>query len=226
MPQSFGFLMCKVKICGIKSVHDARLADRSGADALGLLVGQTHTSKDFISPQAALEIYRAISPFIVPVLVTHLEDPESIVKLARLLPCPTLQLHGDMTTTVLRKLSRVLRPKKLIARVSVEGEKSIQRARELSAYADAIVLDTIDRSTDRVGGTGLVHDWAISARIVRQSRVPVVLAGGLTPENVAEAIRIVKPWGVDVNSGVKKRDGGKDLKRMTNFIKRAKGIEE
>jgi len=214
----------KVKICGIKSVHDAKLADRLGADALGLLVGQTHASKDFISPRMALKICTAISPFIVPVLVTHIEDPESIVKLARLLPCPAIQLHGDMTINLLRKLSRLLRPKKLIARVSVEGENSIQHARELSAYADAIVLDTIDRSTDRVGGTGLVHDWSISAKIVRESRVPVVLAGGLTPENVAEAIRIVKPWGVDVNSGVKKRDGGKDPKRISGFIKRAKGV--
>jgi len=214
--------MCRVKICGIKSVHDAKLVDRLGADALGLLVGQTHTSNDFISPEMALKICTAISPFIVPVLVTHIEDPEAIVKLARFLPCPTIQLHGDMTINLLRKLSRLLRPKKLIARASVEGEKSIQRALELSAYADAIVLDTIDRSTDRVGGTGLVHDWSISARIVRQSRVPVVLAGGLTPENVAEAIRIVKPWGVDVNSGVKKRDGGKDPKRIATFIKGAK----
>ena len=74
--------MCRVKICGIKSVHEGKLADRLGADALGLLVGQIHTSDDFISPQMALEICTAISPYIVPVLVTHLEDPGSIVELA------------------------------------------------------------------------------------------------------------------------------------------------
>ena len=218
--------MCRVKICGIKSVHEGKLADRLGADALGLLVGQIHTSDDFISPQMALEICTAISPYIVPVLVTHLEDPGSIVELARLLPCPTIQLHGDITVTLLRELSRLLRPKRLIARVSVEGETSIQRAVELSAYADAIVLDTIDRSTDRVGGTGLVHDWSISARIVKESRVPIVLAGGLTPENVGEAVRIVKPWAVDVNSGVKKRDGAKDAKRISSFIKSVRGLEK
>ena len=214
--------MHRVKICGITSIQEAMLAERLGADAFGLLVGQRHVSNDFISLELALKICDAVSPFITPVLVTHLEDPADILSLASALPCPVIQLHSQLDAALLRELSRKLRPKKIIALVSVEGEGALKRAIELSDCADAIVLDSIDRSTNRVGGTGLVHDWTLSARIVEQSRIPVVLAGGLTPQNVRRAISTVKPWAVDVHSGVETADGRKSEGLIQAFIAEAK----
>jgi len=214
--------MCRVKICGITSIDEALLVESLGADAFGLLVGQRHRSKDFISPELACEICETVSPFITPVLVTHVEDPAEILSLASALPCPVIQLHSQLDPDVVRELSTQLRPKKIIALVSVDGEGAVERAIQLSDAANAIVLDSIDRSTDRVGGTGLVHDWSLSARIVQQSRIPVVLAGGLTPQNLHQAISTVKPWAVDVNSGVETADGRKSEELVKAFIAQAK----
>jgi phosphoribosylanthranilate isomerase len=129
-----------------------------------------------------------------------------------------VQLHGDLGVPALRELRTLLSPRKIIGKVSVEDETAVARAREIEPFVDAIVLDTRDRATDRVGGTGMVHDWSISARIASAAGVPVILAGGLTPDNVARAISAVKPWGVDVNSGVETSDGRKDEDRMRRFI--------
>jgi phosphoribosylanthranilate isomerase len=153
-----------------------------------------------------------------------LEDPGSIISLATALPCPVIQLHGEIAPAAVLELSRQLRPRKIIAKVSVEGEVPLERARQLNSCADALVLDSIDRSTDRVGGTGLVHDWSISARIARESILPIVLAGGLTTDNVGQAIAVVKPWAVDVNSGVETPDGDKSEQRLRAFIRAIKRI--
>ena len=90
------------------------------------------------------------------------------------------------------------------------------------SVVDAFILDTLDLANDKVGGTGLVHDWNISRNIVKEISKPVILAGGLTPENVREAIRFVKPYGVDASSGLKDSDGFKDKMKVVNFISRAK----
>ena len=87
---------------------------------------------------------------------------------------------------------------------------------------DALLLDSCDRTSNRMGGTGLVHDWNLSAQIVRESPVPVILAGGLTSANVAKAIDLVHPWGVDVNTGVTGDAGGKSAERCRQFVSAAK----
>jgi phosphoribosylanthranilate isomerase len=217
--------MARVKICGITSPEEATLAERAGAHAIGLLVGRVHAAADFVGPELAREICRALSPFVTPVLVTHLEDPEAIVNLAELVPCPVLQLHSDLGPATLRELRARLAARKLIGKVSVEGDDAVARASEIEPFVDAILLDTRDRATDRVGGTGMVHDWSISARIAAGSRAPIILAGGLTPDNVAQAVRAVKPWGVDVNSGVETADGRKDGGRIRRFVAAATDMD-
>lgn len=94
--------------------------------------------------------------------------------------------------------------------------------RPFESVVDAFILDTQDLSNDKIGGTGLTHDWNISSEVVREVSRPVILAGGLTPENVADAIKIVKPFGVDANSGLKDSDGFKDNVKVINFVYRAK----
>jgi len=218
--------MVRVKICGITSTAEAQLAVRQGAHAIGVLVGRVHVAPDFVEPDLANLIARSLPPFIAAVLVTHLAEGEAVVRLAGAVSCPVLQLHSDLSASTLRKLRARLSPRKIIGKVSVEGDAAVERAREIEPFVDAIVLDTRDRVTDRVGGTGMVHDWTISARIASTSKVPIILAGGLTPENVAQAIRAVKPWGVDVNSGVETSDGRKDEDRVRRFIAAASTIHQ
>jgi phosphoribosylanthranilate isomerase len=216
--------MVRVKICGVTSIAEAHLAERLGAHAIGVLVGRRHVAPDFVEPDVANLISRTLPPFIAAVLVTHVEDPEAVMRLVGTVPFPVVQLHSDLHAFAFRELHTRLSPRKIIGKVSVEGEAAVDRAKEIEPFVDAIVLDTRDRATDRVGGTGMVHDWAISARIASASRVPIILAGGLTPDNVARAITAVKPWGVDVNSGVETSDGRKDEARIRRFIAAASGI--
>ena len=156
------------------------------------------------------------------VLVTHIEDPAAVIALADTVPTAAVQLHSDMTTTLLRVMRRELAPRKVIAKINVEGASAIERARELDQQVDAIVLDSRNRTTGQVGGTGITHDWEISSQIVKHVSTPVILAGGLTPANVRDAIRRVQPWAVDVNSGVRNDVGLKDSNLIRAFIEMSK----
>ena len=210
--------MARVKICGIRSLADMQIAVQQGADAIGVLVGQLHPSSDFLPPELAAEIFASTPPFVTTVLVTHIEDPAAVLALAETVPSAAVQLHSDMEITPIRSLRHTLAPRKVIGKVSVEGPSALDRARELDQKVDAIVLDSIDRTTGQVGGTGTTHDWGISAEIVKQVSIPVILAGGLTPANVRDAIGRVQPWAVDVNSGVRNTGGFKDRDLIRKFI--------
>lgn len=213
----------RVKICGITSAEEARMAEAAGAHALGFLVGRLHASRDFLEPDLARALAQAVPPFLTTVLVTHMEDADEIGAMAQHVPTAAVQLHSDLPARTLAELRARLAPRKIIGKVSVEDETALARAREIETFVDAIVLDSRDRASGRVGGTGTTHDWSISARIVQGSKVPIILAGGLTPENVAEAVRTVRPWAVDVNSGVETPDGHKDPHRLARFVSGANG---
>jgi phosphoribosylanthranilate isomerase len=131
---------------------------------------------------------------------------------------PSVPVYGE-----LRLIRAALPHLKLIRAVHVTGPEAVTRARALERHADAMILDTYDPATGRSGATGLTHDWTISRQIVGAVRVPVILAGGLTPENVAKAIRVVSPWAVDVHTGVEDADGTRNLSKMRSFVERAKG---
>ena len=214
--------MVYVKICGIRSLTDMQLAVEQGADAIGVLVGQLHSSFDFVPANLAAEICAGTPPFVTTVLVTHIEDPAAVITLADTVGSAAVQLHSDMTTTLLREMRRELAPRKVIAKINVEGPSAIERARDLDQQVDAIVLDSINRGKGQVGGTGITHDWGISAQIVKHVSTPIILAGGLTPANVRDAIRRVQPWAVDVNSGVRNDTGFKDRNLVRAFIETSK----
>ncbi len=213
--------MTRAKICGITTPEEARLAERLGAHAIGILVGRRHQSADFVDAEAAREICLALPPYVVSVLVTHVEQPDELVALALAIPCGAIQVHSDVDAAVLADLRSRLPARKVIGKVSVEDESAIARAHEIEGAVDAILLDSRDRASDRVGGTGLVHDWSISARIVSECRVPVILAGGLNPDNLARAISLVRPWAVDTHTGVETADGRKSEDKMRAFIQTA-----
>jgi phosphoribosylanthranilate isomerase len=210
-----------VKICGIRTGEEASAALDCGATALGFLVGLTHRAGDEIEEAEARGIVRRLPALAEAVLVTHLLDPERVAALAASIGARTIQVHGEMAIPDLRRL-RVLAPDaRLLKAVHVTGEDALGRALDYAADADALVLDT--RTADRLGGTGQTHDWSVSARIVAAvSPVPVYLTGGLTPENVGEAVARVRPAGVDVNSGVEDAGGHKDMPKMRAFVERAR----
>lgn len=198
------------------------MAINYGADAIGLLVGQKHSSTDFIDSDTAKEIVEALPPFCASVLVTHLIDPKEIIDLATDIGVTTIQLHGDSTPDDAQTIKNGLPYIKLYKAIHVTDEGSIENGRDFLPYVDAILLDTANPSTGQVGGTGMTHDWSISKRIVQAYDKPVILAGGLNPENVAEAIKMIEPFGVDVNSGTKGTNDYKDAGRVKDFIYNAK----
>ena len=215
--------MVFVKVCGIPSWEEADAALACGATALGFLVGLTHRADDGIGEAEARAIARRLPAGAEAVLVTHLLDPERVAALAASVGARTVQVHGDMAVADLRRLRGLLAPRgaRLLKAVHVTGDDALGHALSCAAHADALVLDS--RTADRLGGTGRTHDWSISARIVDTvAPLPVYLAGGLRPENVAEAVARVRPAGVDVNSGVEDANGRKDTAKMRAFVDRAR----
>ncbi|MQY31391.1 phosphoribosylanthranilate isomerase [Nocardia aurantia] len=208
----------RAKICGIRSEADLRTAIRAGADAVGFICGVTHFSEDALEEEQARRLSSLTPPFVDRILVTHLVKPESIARLADSIRADTIQIHGLVTQDTVRRVRQLARGRRIIKAVHVTGADAVEAACETAADCDAVLLDS--RTTNRLGGTGLTHDWTISAAIVRALADlgrPVILAGGLTPANVTAAIGAVAPYAVDVNSGVETPTGDKDAARCTAF---------
>jgi phosphoribosylanthranilate isomerase len=213
----------RVKICGIRSEADLRIAVASGTDAVGFISGVTHRSEDALTPEQAADLVAATPPYVSTVLVTHLERANEIVELAELVGADTIQVHGLVSHETLRDVFAQSRGRRRITRaVHVTGEESIGEALHAAQMCHAVHLDS--RTADRLGGTGQTHDWSISRTIVdalAPRGVPVILSGGLRPDNVADAVVAVRPFAVDVNSGVENECGDKDATRSFHFVTRA-----
>ena len=218
--------MTRVKICGITSTADAKIAIEAGADALGFLVGQGLPSpRKFIEPEAAASIIATVPPLVSTVMVTTLDDADEIIKNAVTTGVSTIQLHGNIALDGIRRIRENLPHLKLYKVIHVyDGTHKplLNEIKSLEGEVDAIALDTAQKETGFVGGTGKTHDWTLSRGIVGATSLPVILAGGLNPENVAEAIRTVHPYAVDVNSGVSQADGSKDPEKVMMFVQLAK----
>ena len=212
----------KVKICGIRRREDARLAIDRGADAIGVLVGQQHPSPDFISAELASCILRDLPPFVSGVLVTHVDQPKDLLGLIKQVKPSAVQIHSAMPPDALAAVRRHHPELPLLKVVHANGPNPIATIRAYAGLINGVVSDSCNPATGQVGGTGMPHDWAVSAQLARQGGLPLILAGGLTPNNVAAAIAQVSPWGVDVNSGVKGDDGFKSDARLNDFIARAR----
>lgn len=213
--------MVRVKICGIKTQEDAHAATAAGADELGFHV-ELEGGRSPLAPERAAEMIAALSSTVSSVMVTSVVEPGRLIKLAKTTGANVLQLYGDATPEQIRAVKVALPSIKVWKVLNVSDESSVTRAKEYEGAADAIALDTLNKTTGVSGGTGEMHDWSISKRIVESVSVPVILAGGLNPDNVAEAIKTVKPHGVDVNSGVSNPDGSKGIGKVEAFIEAAK----
>ena len=212
----------KVKICANKSIEDAKNCIESGVDIIGVLVGQEHASVDFIDKETAKEICDFVDKRCDISLVTHLKNSEEIIKLTKFIGNNVIQLHSDIDEYEVENIKKSLPNVKLVRLVHISNDGEIVTNIDSIKYADYYLLDSFNLKTNQVGGTGLVHDWNVSKEIVKKLNKPVFLAGGLNPNNVHDAISIVKPYGVDVNSGCKNELGYKDKEKIKNFVNNAK----
>ncbi len=201
----------KVKLCGITSLGDALAACDAGADALGFnFAAEARARNRYIDPDAAMKIIEQLPPFVATVAVTVNEALARLEEYLRFVD--TVQLHGEEGPELCAALSK--RPIKAF-RVGAGFAPESMLAYRASAYL-------LDASVPGArGGTGQTGDWELARRAVETGR-PIVLAGGLTPENVAEAIRCVRPHGVDTASGVESAPGKKDHERIRLFVRNAK----
>jgi phosphoribosylanthranilate isomerase len=200
--------MVRVKICGITNVEDALLACELGADAIGL--NFYSKSPRCISPYTASKIIRKLPPFVAAVGVFVNWQAAPITALAKALGLAAAQLHGDerpqLTAEIAKKVS--------VIKALHVGEGSALPAFAKYRGAAAFLLDA--PNSGQYGGTGHITDWSL-AHTAAESHC-ILLAGGLTPENVAEAIRAVRPYAVDVTSGVESKPGRKDPAKLSAFF--------
>lgn len=212
----------RVQIAGVSSLEEAQAAERAGADALGFTLRLPTGVHDDLSEAKARSIIAALPPFVTSVLITYVSNAREAVDLSRYVGAGALQLHGEFPVNEIPLIRAALPHLKVIRSVHVTDASAIVQARSLERHVDALILDTFDPETGRHGATGKTHDWHLSREIVAKSRVPIILAGGLNPDNVAEAIHTVQPWGVDVHTGVEDASGRRDLAKLRAFVEQAK----
>jgi len=213
--------MNRVKVCCIRSIDEARLAIRLGASAVGL-VSEMPSGSGTISESRIAEIAAAVPPPIATVLLTSRTDPQEIIAQQHRCRVNTLQLCDRVPEPAHAELRRALPGVSLMQVIHVMGRESVEDALRVAPQVDALLLDTGNpfAPVKELGGTGRTHDWSLSAEIVRNAPVPIFLAGGLKASNVAEAIRRVCPFGVDLCTGVR-TEGLLDEAKLAHFMAEA-----
>ena len=214
--------MIKVKICANKSIEEAKMSIDAGADIIGILVGQEHTSNDFVDKYTAKEIADFAKGKCNISLVTHLTNADEIIELTKFIGNNIIQLHSDIDELEVEKIATELPDVQLVRLIHVSAEGKICTDYKKIKYADYYLLDSFNLKTNQVGGTGLTHDWNKSGELIKILDKPTFLAGGLNPDNVVDAIKRANPYGVDVNSGCKNVKGIKDKEKVKEFIYNAK----
>lgn len=209
----------RVKVCCIASVEEARMAVAAGASALGL-VSDMPSGPGVISEDRIAEIAAAAPPGVATFLLTCRTDPAAIAEQQRRSGVGVLQLCDEPAPGARVELRRALPGVKLVQVIHVQGPMSVDEARAAAGEVDALLLDSgrPDLAVKELGGTGRVHDWETSRAIREAVGVPVYLAGGLNPGNVSRAIGIVRPFGVDLCSGIRV-DGRLDENLLTDFMR-------
>lgn len=193
-----------VKVCCIQDHEEAALAARCGAAAVGL-VSRMPSGWGPIPDEAIAEIARRVPPFVVTMLLSSLTEPRALIAQQRAVRCRAIQIVDSFPEDGYAALREALPGVLLFKVVHVTGPEAIDEARRVAPLVDGLILDSGGGAgPERVlGGTGKTHDWSISARIVAECAAPTLLAGGLRPHNVGEAIRTVRPHGLDLCTGVR-----------------------
>jgi phosphoribosylanthranilate isomerase len=198
-----------VKICGITNYDDAFIAVRLGASALGFIFARSPRQ---VTPQKARDIIAAIGPFVKTVGVFVNEGHATIREIKHFCKLDLVQLHGDESPD----FCHALMPYSIKA-LRIKDSLSLPSIKAYQGKVRALLLDTY--SKDRAGGTGKTFDWKLASKIQKLG-MPIILSGGLGPSNIAEAISTVKPYAVDVNSGVEERPGKKNTGLMKDLMEK------
>ncbi|MBC8042740.1 MAG: phosphoribosylanthranilate isomerase [Rhizobacter sp.] len=208
----------RVKICCIASAEEARLAIDYGASALGF-VSEMPSGPGVVSETVIAEIVKTVPPAVATFLLTSKTTAAEIILQQRRCHTNTVQLVDHVSSTVHEELRETLYGIAIVQVIHVSDETVIEEAVEAAKYVDAILLDSGNPrlTVKELGGTGRVHDWRISKKIRESIDVPLFLAGGLKPENTMQAIAEVRPFGLDVCSGVR-TNGKLDEKKLRMFF--------
>jgi len=211
--------MTRIKICCISSEAEARAAVDAGVAALGL-VSAMPSGPGVIGEDEIARIAAGVPPGVASFLLTSALDAGTILVQQRRCRTSTLQLVDAVTPGTHAALRQALPGVAIVQVIHVTGQESVDEATEIAPHVDAILLDSGNPrlATKELGGTGRTHDWDLSRRIRDAVDRPVYLAGGLSADNVAEAIRAVRPFGVDVCSSVR-TEGRLDPARLAHFVK-------
>ena len=211
-------MQIRTKICCIKSIEEATLAIDAGASALGL-VSSMPSGPGVITESMIRDIVRQVPDGIDTFLLTSKTEAEVIVEQHAVCGTTTIQLVDTISEDNLRRLRMALPDVSLVQVIHVIGSEVLQTAKRVENLVDMILLDSGNpgKTVKELGGTGRTHDWKVSQNLVDSVGVPVFLAGGLNPSNVGDAIRRVRPFGVDVCSGVR-TNGKLDHAKLENFL--------
>ena len=212
--------MTRVKICGLTSQRDVETVVDVGADALGFIVDVPVDTPRELTVDRAIELVDAVPPFAATVLVTMPESVDRAVELVDRIQPDTIQLHGELSPSAAASVTEQV-PATTIKAVDADEP---ERCGRYAGAVDALLVDSVDGEGG--GGTGETHDWERTAAVAADLDTPVILAGGLTPTNVAGAVETVVPYGVDVASGVEREtaaaDGSrKDADAVEQFVAQA-----
>ncbi len=214
----------KIKICCIANIEEAQLAIKTGASAIGL-VGNMPSGPGIITDELIHTIAKNIPPHIDTFLLTSETDPKNIMNHHKRTNTNTIQLVDRVKPEIYQELKLKIPGVKLVQVIHVINHQSIVEALKISEFVDAILLDSGNPNLKikELGGTGRTHNWDISKEIVKKTKMPVFLAGGLNPENVRKAVDYVQPYGVDICSGVRTH-GKLDQKKLQLFFNEIKKI--
>jgi len=210
-----------VQVAGVASLEEGRMLLDCKVDLLGFPLRLPVHAPDTSEDQARL-IIKELGPAAC-VLITYENDPDRLVDLCRFLNVGTVQIHSDISPSALVRIKDQVPLR--IFKSYVVGRESLEPrlfVRDYAPVCDAFITDTFDPATGASGATGLVHDWRVSAELVRRSPCPVILAGGLNPANVRQAVKSVRPAAVDVHTGVENSAGAKDPELVRAFVRQAR----
>lgn len=209
-----------IQVAGIIDLDEAELAISSGVELLGFPL-RLPVHKEDLSEQEARSILSKIKGRAEGVLITYMDSAREIAEFCEYLGLEIVQLHGDIKVEQLALLKNTRPDISIIKSLVVHGDNRQQLEETVtvtSGYVDAFITDTFDPLTGASGATGKTHDWEISSHLVQLSDKPVILAGGLNPDNVARAITQVRPAGVDVHTGIETTSGRKDPLLLKRFV--------
>jgi phosphoribosylanthranilate isomerase len=212
----------RIQAAGVSSLEESLFCAGAGVDSLGFTLELPTGLHDGLTVDKVAAIIPELPSDLIAVIITYLTSARAASNLLHRTAGRAVQFHGGISPSELLAFRSVCPHVTTIGMVTVSGPESIERAAQFGPPLwDAIILDSLDPATGKTGATGMVHDWTLSARIVKMSPVPVILAGGLNPDNVEEAVMRVRPDGVDAHTGLEDSDGTRNFDKIRDFARAA-----